>query len=58
MKRRLHYRVATFALNSEGKRSWGLGFRVGYWPCVEGPFFQLGFGFKRISVWWGAKEEI
>lgn len=57
LERKLRYRVATFATSKEGDRSWGIGGRIGYWPCVQGPFIQFGIGFRRISVWWGTEYE-
>lgn len=30
-----------------------LGVRVGYWPCLRGPFVVLDLGTHRIDIWWG-----
>lgn len=53
--KRLRYRFASFATDAEGRKSWGIGGRMGYWPCVHGPFFQVGIGTKRVSVWYGTE---
>lgn len=29
------------------------GFRVGYWPCLKGPYVQIVFAGYRLEVWWG-----
>lgn len=42
--------------SATGRPTWALGGRVGYWPCVQGPFLQLTAGRKHLSVWWGYAE--
>lgn len=36
-----------------GRRSQALGARVGYWPCLGGPFVQLAVASVRLDVWYG-----
>jgi hypothetical protein len=55
--RKLRLLNAPFARSSEGRRSFGIGLRFGYWPCVNGPFIQVGYGFGRVSVWYGTESE-
>ena len=30
---------------------WSLGLRVGYWPCIPGPFVQVNVGRWYRSFW-------
>ncbi len=30
-----------------------VGIRLGYWPCVGGPFAQLNVGRHYLSIWYG-----
>lgn len=30
-----------------------LGLRVGWWPCLGGPFIQLGVWKWRLELWYG-----
>ena len=32
---------------------WCLGCKVGYWPCLRGPFVQVTVGPFRIDAWYG-----
>ncbi len=36
-----------------GRPSWGFGLRVGYWPCLRGPYLQIALGTRRLDVWHG-----
>jgi len=42
-----------FDASPDGRQSWGVGFRFGYWPCVQGPYLQVAYGVSRVSIWWG-----
>jgi hypothetical protein len=53
----LHALRAPYAKSPKGERSFGIGFRFGWWPCVGGPYVQVGYGFGRVSVWWGTESE-
>lgn len=35
------------------RRSQALGARVGYWPCLGGPFVQVAVGSFRFDAWYG-----
>lgn len=36
-----------------GRHSQALGVRVGFWPCLGGPFAQVAVGSVRVDVWYG-----
>lgn len=33
-----------------------IGVRMGYWPCVRGPFVQVNIGRYYRSWWYGLEE--
>ncbi len=46
---------ALWIANSDGVRAYGG--RVGYWPCVGGPFVQITVGKKHLSIWVGGEYD-
>lgn len=56
MKRlRWHHRTG----KSDGDRYVSAyGFRIGYWPCMEAPYFQLALGKHRFEIWHGLGTEV
>lgn len=53
MSKRLRTQVRDLKISPEGKRSFGFGFRFGYWPCVKAPYIQVTALFWRADVWYG-----
>ncbi len=37
----------------DGRPQYALGLRLGYWPCVGGPYLQVALGPWSVSVWFG-----
>lgn len=35
---------------------WGLGLRVGYWPCIPAPFVEVHVGPFQMAVWLSLHE--
>lgn len=38
---------------STGRHAQALGVRVGYWPCLKSPFFQVVVGSYQFEIWYG-----
>ncbi len=53
MKRKLRHGVSCTKQSPAGKHALGYGARVGYWPCLRGPYVQLAWGTRRLDVWFG-----
>lgn len=51
--KRLRIQVAPTARSSSGRHAYALGLRVGYWPCLGGPFIQMAIATKRLDLWFG-----
>lgn len=51
--KRLRWQISTTRPSEDGRLALELGARVGYWPCLEGPFFSVAFGYRRLDVWYG-----
>ena len=51
--RKLHLAMSTTRPSPEGKLTFELGAKVGYWPCLKGPFASVSFGFRRLDLWYG-----
>lgn len=53
------FRVCCRRLKSapDGGRQYAVGLRVGYWPCVRGPYAQLALGPWSVSAWFGLPGE-
>ena len=52
-ERRLRMMVRGTALALNGKRSVSFGLRLGYWPCMRGPFITVSFFIWHLDVWYG-----
>lgn len=39
--------------SDDGRHAWAFGMRVGYWPCLKGPFVNIEFAIWRIDIWYG-----
>lgn len=50
---RFHFARRNTEMNLLGRRTWALRVAVGYWPCLEGPFFQVGIGYWLFDFWFG-----
>ena len=53
MSKRLRWMLRRTALNDTGERVVLFRIGVGYWPCVEAPFIQIGFWKRLFDVWYG-----
>jgi len=51
--KRLRFQVNHTALSPTGAPAVALGLRVGYWPCLGGPFVQLALATRRYDLWYG-----
>lgn len=38
-------------IDVQNTRVWGLGGRIGYWPCIRGVFIQVHIGPTRVTAW-------
>jgi hypothetical protein len=36
-----------------GKTALSFGLRLGYWPCMGGPFVSLAIGPVSLDLWYG-----
>lgn len=45
-----------FHTKTERREVYSFGIRMGYWPCVNGPFVQVSLGNYYRSVWFGTEE--
>lgn len=41
----------------EGKHAFELGVKVGYWPCLKGPFLSMAVGYRRLDLWVGLPSQ-
>lgn len=39
--------------SQEGTVAWEFGPRIGWWPCLKGPFACCGIGPVTIGIWIG-----
>ncbi len=37
----------------DGRRVISFGLRVGWWPCLQGPFVSLSIGRVSLDLWYG-----
>ena len=51
------YVIRGFKESKDKEKGWAVGIRMGYWPCMKAYYFQVAFGVRRISVWYGGPEE-
>lgn len=49
----LHAQARPMKKSPGGVRSFGVGLRVGYWPCLCAPYVQITVLFWRLDVWFG-----
>jgi hypothetical protein len=50
--RRLRWGIRKGAKGETGY-ALGYGVRIGYWPCLRGPYVQLAFHCWRLELWYG-----
>ena len=50
---RPRYSFSTTRPSPEGKLAFEVGVKVGYWPCLKGPFVSLCVGRRRLDLWIG-----
>jgi hypothetical protein len=36
-----------------GRHAWTIGLRLGYWPCLKGPFVVVEIATHRFDFWYG-----
>lgn len=51
--KRVRVQHARSRVDSRGRHAVGLGLRIGYWPCLGGPFVSITFASHRVDVWFG-----
>lgn len=51
--RKLRCQLHPTKKNETGRRAFGLGFRIGYWPCMKAFYVQFALGPWRVDVWHG-----
>lgn len=49
----LHFEIHRNKQSPTRRYAWAFGMRLGYWPCVRGPFVQLSFAIWVMSFWIG-----
>lgn len=35
----------------DGRTTWAVGLRLGFWPCLKAPFIQVTLGHRIASFW-------
>lgn len=50
---KLHVRLSTTRPSPEGKLAFEFGVKLGYWPCLKGPFVSVALGYRRVDAWIG-----
>ena len=55
MRLRWHVRDGHTMTASDGSviRVRSFGVRVGYWPCLRGPYLELSVNTRRLDIWFG-----
>ena len=53
VKRAFHCHTRPSPANKSGFQVIYFGARIGWYPCLKGPFIQLAFFKKRFEVWYG-----
>jgi hypothetical protein len=51
--RRFRFFIERTKRSPEGRHAHGYGLRIGYWPCVKGPYLQVAFAIWRADLWHG-----
>ena len=51
--RSIHAKLRENKHSQDGRCAMGFGARVGYWPCLKAPFFQIEMLFWNFSLWYG-----
>jgi len=52
-RKRLHLELNKTRPSPNGSLAFELGAKVGWWPCLHGPFISIQLGFRRIDFWYG-----
>lgn len=50
---RPRFQLSKTRQSPEGDLAFEVGLKVGYWPCLKGPFISLALGYRRIDLWFG-----
>lgn len=60
MRKMFRWKITRNKARYDGVISIGFGQRIGYWPCLRGPFFTVSFLFWRVHLWYGlpSKEQL
>lgn len=57
MEKAIRFMVYRNRRSHEGRPTIAFGLRVGYWPCLKGPFISLAAGKVSLDLWWGLKAK-
>lgn len=50
---RPHLYLSRTRQSPEGELALEFGLKIGYWPCLKGPFVSIAFGYRRLDLWYG-----
>lgn len=51
--RKFRWHVRRNKESPEHQPSIGFGLRLGWWPCLRGPYLQVAFLYWRLDMWHG-----
>lgn len=54
--KRLRVQHRRSRVSATGKHAFSIGLRLGYWPCLGGPFVALDLGTHRLEAWYGRES--
>jgi hypothetical protein len=54
--KRIHIQHRRSRTTLRGVHAQSIGLRVGYWPCLGGPFVAVDLGSHRVEVWYGRQS--
>lgn len=52
-RKRLRAKITRSGSAPDGRRVVSFGARIGFWPCLGGPFVQVTIATRRYTVWVG-----
>jgi hypothetical protein len=53
MAKRVRLEVVRTPQSIDGRHAVGVGARLGFWPCLGGPYVQVSLGTRRYELWYG-----
>lgn len=51
--KRIHFEHNRTRQSPDGRHAQTLGLRIGYWPCLSGPYISVEIGSHRLDLWYG-----